>query len=32
MDFVVEDLPWSIDYIGGWGHPRDQKMLLFTRK
>ncbi|MDB5677399.1 class I SAM-dependent methyltransferase [Sphingomonas bacterium] len=32
MDFVVEDLPWTIDYIGDWGHPRDQKMLLFIRQ
>lgn len=32
MDFVVEDLPWTLDYLGDWGHPRDQKMLLFTRQ
>lgn len=32
MAFVVEDLPWALDHIGDWGHPRDQKMLLFTRR
>lgn len=24
-------LPWSFEYIGHWGHPRDQQMLKFTR-
>lgn len=32
MDFVIEDLPWAVDHIGDWGHPRDQKMLLFIKQ
>jgi cyclopropane fatty-acyl-phospholipid synthase-like methyltransferase len=24
-------LPWHIQYIGDWGHPRNQKMVLFSR-
>ena len=32
FDFVVADLPWRIDYIGDWGHPRGQKMLLFVKQ
>jgi SAM-dependent methyltransferase len=32
LEFAVEDLPWHVDYIGNWGHPRDQKMISFVRK
>ncbi|HXT52374.1 MAG TPA: class I SAM-dependent methyltransferase [Thermoanaerobaculia bacterium] len=24
-------LPWELEVIGEWGHPRDQRMALFTR-
>lgn len=24
-------LPWTLEPIGDWGHPRDQKMLAFSR-
>lgn len=27
----IEGLPWSLDVIGDWGHPRAQSMLQFTR-
>lgn len=25
-----ENTGWSVEYIGDWGHPRDQKMLRYT--
>jgi SAM-dependent methyltransferase len=28
---LVSDLPWSMNYIGEWDHPRAQKILEFTR-
>lgn len=28
---AVEGLPWTIEHIGSWGHPKDQRMLLFVR-
>jgi len=30
--FAIEDLPWELRYIGDWGHPRSQCMLLFVRR
>jgi SAM-dependent methyltransferase len=32
FDFVVADQPWRLDYIGEWGHPRGQRMLLFIKQ
>ena len=29
--YAVEDLPWRVNYIGRWGHPRAQNMLEFAR-
>lgn len=23
---------WDVDWIGGWNHPRDQQMVLFTKR
>ncbi|URW74690.1 class I SAM-dependent methyltransferase [Sphingomonas donggukensis] len=31
FDHLVARLPWRIDYIGEWGHPRGQRMLGFVR-
>jgi SAM-dependent methyltransferase len=31
FEYAIEDLPWRIEYIGHWGHLRDQRMLLFVR-
>jgi hypothetical protein len=28
---AIEGLPWSLDYLGEWGHPRGQRMLRFNR-
>ncbi len=32
-DFLwcIGDLSWQMEYIGDWQHPRDQKMLVFTK-
>ncbi len=29
---LVNGLPWSVHYIGEWGHPKRQRMLLFLRQ
>ena len=29
--YAAKHLPWSASYIGAWGHPRDQKMICFTK-
>ena len=31
LAYCVEGLPWRLDVIGDWGHPRDQSMVAFTR-
>lgn len=31
MRYVVRDLPWTIEYIGEWDHPRGQNMLAFHK-
>ncbi len=28
---AISGLPWALDDLGDWGHPRDQRMLAFTR-
>ncbi len=28
---LVAGLPWRVDFIGDWHHPRDQSMIMFTR-
>ena len=32
-DFVyaIRNLPWQLEYVGDWGHPRGQEMLRFTK-
>ena len=32
MGWAARETPWSLRYIGDWGHPRGQKMLEFTRE
>lgn len=31
LRWAAERSPWSFRYIGGWDHPRGQKMVEFTR-
>lgn len=31
IEAIIRDLPWLLEYIGDWGHPRDQMMLAFHR-
>jgi hypothetical protein len=30
MGWLGEQAGWKMEYIGGWGHPRDQKMLRYV--
>lgn len=30
--WLADALPWRVERIGGWGHPRGQRMLLFERR
>lgn len=32
MRWAAKETPWTLRYLGDWGHPRDQKMLEFTRR
>jgi len=32
LAFVIEDLAWELRYLGDWGHPRGQRMLLFVKR
>ena len=29
---IAEKCGWAMTYIGDWGHPRDQRMILFTAR
>ena len=31
MRYAIAGLPWRLEYIGDWAHPRGQKMLAFIR-
>lgn len=31
FSWAIRDLPWELNYVGEWQHPRAQKMLRFTR-
>jgi SAM-dependent methyltransferase len=31
FEYACADLPWSIQYIGDWNHPRGQRMIALTR-
>ena len=28
---AARDLPWSMDFVGDWNHPRNQKMVVFRK-
>jgi SAM-dependent methyltransferase len=32
MAFCAAEAPWDFEFIGDWGHPRGQKLCLFTRR
>jgi SAM-dependent methyltransferase len=32
FEFLANGLPWTIENIGDWGHPRGQKMLAFYKQ
>lgn len=32
MQWAADETPWTLRYIGDWGHPRHQMMLEFTRE
>jgi SAM-dependent methyltransferase len=29
--YAAKYLPWSVSYVGPWGHPRDQRMICFRK-
>lgn len=31
LEYLCGGLPWKVEYIGDWGHPRGQKICEFTR-
>lgn len=31
FEWLVSELPWSFEYIGDWNHPRNQKVIRFSR-
>lgn len=31
MRWVAQKMPWEFTYIGDWNHPRNQKMVVYTR-
>lgn len=32
MRWVAGFSPWDFEYVGDWGHPRGQKMVVYTRR
>jgi SAM-dependent methyltransferase len=32
MEWVASNMPWEFTYIGDWDHPRNQKMVVYTRQ
>jgi SAM-dependent methyltransferase len=32
LTWCAKGLPWKVDYLGEWNHPRAQKMILFTKR
>ncbi len=32
MQWAARETPWTLRYIGRWGHPRGQRMLEFSRE
>lgn len=31
LTWAASRLPFEVDYVGAWGHPRDQRMIEYTR-
>ncbi len=31
IEFCAAGLPWTVEAIGDWGHPRGQRILALTR-
>lgn len=31
FNWCISGLPWKIDYLGEWGHPRAQKIICFVK-
>lgn len=31
LQYVTSGLPWSVEYVGDWKHPRNQKMATFSK-
>jgi len=32
LHHVISGLPWTVEYIGDWNHPRNQMMVRFTKE
>jgi len=32
LEQAARGMPWRVQYVGEWGHPRDQRMLVFIRE
>ena len=32
LDWLADGLPWRVEHVGDWGHPRAQKMVRFVRR
>jgi SAM-dependent methyltransferase len=32
IEYAASGLPWTVEPVGDWGHPREQAMVLLTRK
>lgn len=32
LDWLADGLPWKVEHVGDWGHPRDQRMVRFVRR
>jgi SAM-dependent methyltransferase len=32
FEWLCESIPLDVEYVGDWGHPRNQKMVCFTRR
>ena len=31
IEYCINSLPWELDVVGDWNHPRNQKMVIFKR-
>jgi SAM-dependent methyltransferase len=32
LDWLADGLPWKVEHVGDWGHPRAQRMVRFVRR